>query len=433
MGNPDRYYVERMAALGESTEVVASEDIRSSMGLKLLKEGARIDRRVLHRLLQHKLLRPIDYSVLVENAVNRDTLIAEGLALMGDGSEVSLLLNLSRPESFVRQCFARTVLNIAMQNKLTVAYRQRPELFAHSLRVALVARLIGEQLRLDAEELDVLATAGLFHDIGELHCDPAIFAPSGPMDAEQHRHIRAHPVTGYLIVKEMQNYQPLISRAVFEHHERLDGSGYPKGVYDRELSRPGKILSLVEFAVGLAQRNTLDDLHTALKLSAGKFDRDAVGALTALLRPRQPRGAMRSDSRAVRNTLGTLNRILSDWPKVGKNGSSASEEAARAFIAAHVDILQRSLVRAGLPPDGAPEGLDLFGDDPTVFQEIDSVLREALYQIRQTIRETALRWPEFLPTAAAAPPAGLSAWLTETERRLAAPPAGAGISSAEHS
>ncbi|MFZ0255500.1 MAG: HD domain-containing phosphohydrolase [Gammaproteobacteria bacterium] len=420
MGNPDRYYVEQMTALGESTEVLASEDIRSSMGVKLLKEGAHIDRRVLHRLLQHKLLRPIDYSVLVENAINRDTLIAEGRALMGGDSEVSVLLNLSRTEAFVRQCFARTVLNVAMQNKLTVAYRQRPELFAHSLQVALVARLLGEQLRLDVEELDVVTTAGLFHDIGELHCDPAIFASKVRLTAEQHRHIRAHPITGYLIVKEMQNYPPLISRAVFEHHERLDGSGYPRGVQDRELCRPGKILSLVEFAVGLAQKNTLDDLHTALKLSADKFDREAVGALTALLGARQQREESRCDARELRNTLDTLNRILSDWPKVGENGSSATEEPVRAFIAASVDTLQRNLVQAGLPPDGDPEGLDLFGDDPTLFQELDSVLREALYQIRQTIRETALRWPEFVPTAAAAPPAGLSAWLMETEQRLAA-------------
>jgi HD-GYP domain-containing protein (c-di-GMP phosphodiesterase class II) len=292
MGNPDRYYVEQMTALGESTEVLASEDIRSSMGIKLLKEGTRIDRRVLHRLLQHKLLRPIDYSVLMGDAINRDTLIAEGLALMGSDSEVSVLLRLLRTEGFVQQCFAGTVLNIAMQNKLTMAHRQRPELFTHSLGVALVARLLGEQLGLDGKELDVLTTAALFHDIGELHYDPAILGPSGVTEAEQHQHLQAHPVTGYLIVKEMQNYSPLVSRSIFEHHERLDGSGYPQGVQGDQLCRPGKILSLVEFAIGLAQKSTLYDLPRALSLSAGKFDRDAVAALRELLPDRQQQSCL---------------------------------------------------------------------------------------------------------------------------------------------
>jgi putative nucleotidyltransferase with HDIG domain len=246
MGNPDHYYVEQMAALGELTEVVASEDIRSSMGVKLLKEGAPIDRRALNRLRQHTLLRSIDYSVLMENAVNRDTLIAEGLALMAGDSEVSVPLSASRMEGFVQQCFARTVLNIAMQNKLTVAYHQRPELFAHSLRVALVARLIGEEMRLDRQELDVITLAGLFHDIGELHCDPAVFSSQAPLSAEQHHHIRAHPLTGYLIVKEMQNYPPLVGRAVSQHHERPDGGGYPRGLKGHEICRSARILALAD-------------------------------------------------------------------------------------------------------------------------------------------------------------------------------------------
>lgn len=296
MFNPDRYYLEQMTVLGEATKVIASEDIRSSMGVKLLEEGARIDRRVLQRLLRHKLLRSIDYSVLVEDAINRDTLIAEGLALIAGDNALSLALKALRPERFVRRCFARIVLNVAMQNKLTVAYRQRPELFAHSLQVAMLARLIGEELGFDGSELEVVTTAGLFHDIGELHCDPAVFASKAPLTTDQYRHIRAHPVTGYLIAKEMQNYPPLISRAIFEHHERLDGSGYPNGLKSHEICRPAKILALTDVATRVLQESSVHDVLTVLELSTNKLDRDAVGALAALLGARQQQDGFRSDA-----------------------------------------------------------------------------------------------------------------------------------------
>ena len=302
MVNPEQHYLEQLTTLGESTKIIASEDIRSSMGVKLLEEGARINRGVLHRLLQHKLLRSIDYSVLVENAVHRNTLIVEGLALMAGDSALSLALNAARPERFIRQCFARTVLNVAMQNKLTLAYRQRPELFAHSLQVALLARLIGEELRLDGSELDVATTAGLFHDLGELHCDPAILGSKDPLTADQRHHIQAHPVTGYLIAKEMQNYPPLVSRAIFEHHERLDGSGYPKGLQDHEICRPAKILSLADVTARLLEKHTLNDVHTVLKQSTDKLDRDMVGALTALLTVRQQLGELRGQRSGATGT-----------------------------------------------------------------------------------------------------------------------------------
>ncbi|MGF1613097.1 MAG: HD-GYP domain-containing protein [Gammaproteobacteria bacterium] len=298
MDNRDCHYIQQVAELGETIEILASEDIRSTMGINLLKEGARINRRVLHRLLPQPLLRPIDYSILMEHTVGRDTLIAEGVGFMSDASDMAALLRSLPTVGLAERCFARTRLNIAMQNKLTVAYRQRPTLFAHSIRVAMLSSLIGEQLRLGDEELELVTTAGLFHDIGELHCDPAILDATDPWADEGQGHLHSHPVTGYFILREMQSYHPLVRRAVIEHHERLDGSGYPKRIKSHEICRPARILSLVDYADSLAQRTTLQDVRRILKLSDGQFDREAVAAFTGLIHELEAsgrRGAVPSD------------------------------------------------------------------------------------------------------------------------------------------
>lgn len=299
MDNRNRHYIQQVAELGETMEILASEDIRSTMGINLLKEGARINRRVLHRLLPQPLLRPIDYSILMEHAVSRETLIAEGVGFLSGAGDPATLLRSLPTVGLAERCFTRTRLNIAMQNKLTVAYRQRPTLFAHGIRVAMLSRLIGEQLQLGDEELELVTTAGLFHDIGELHCDPAILDATDPWADEGHGHLHSHPVTGYFILREMQSYHPLVRRAVIEHHERLDGSGYPKRIKSHEICRPARILSLADYADTLAQQTTLQDVQRILKLSDGQFDSEAVTALTALIQgldsPGGRRGAVPSD------------------------------------------------------------------------------------------------------------------------------------------
>ena len=101
---------------------------------------------------------------------------------------------------------------------------------AHTRRVALRAVQVGEELGLAPERLRDLAIGGLLHDIGKLTVPDAILKKPGPLtDAEFHV-VMGHVHTGVALLRELGGFSDTVHRLVRGHHERLDGSGYPRAV-----------------------------------------------------------------------------------------------------------------------------------------------------------------------------------------------------------
>lgn len=100
--------------------------------------------------------------------------------------------------------------------------------FAHSVNVAMIARLIGTWANLDEETLDLLTLAGLLHDIGKCQIPDEILMKPQKLDKTEYEFVKMHAIFGYDIIKH-QDLDRRIKRAVVHHHERCDGSGYPFG------------------------------------------------------------------------------------------------------------------------------------------------------------------------------------------------------------
>lgn len=98
--------------------------------------------------------------------------------------------------------------------------------YAHSLNVALISRMIGRWLKMDRHTLDALTVAGLLHDIGKLKIPDEILNKPGKLTDEEFDLIKSHPKLGYEVLKK-QDLDPRIKKAALMHHERCDGSGYP--------------------------------------------------------------------------------------------------------------------------------------------------------------------------------------------------------------
>ncbi len=98
----------------------------------------------------------------------------------------------------------------------------------HSDRVALIARHLGEELRLGAAEQEQLYLGGLLHDIGMIAVPLGVVLKPGRLTADEFAQIRRHPGRGYAILRHLQRLNPL-PQSVLYHHEHYDGSGYPEG------------------------------------------------------------------------------------------------------------------------------------------------------------------------------------------------------------
>jgi HD-GYP domain-containing protein (c-di-GMP phosphodiesterase class II) len=130
---------------------------------------------------------------------------------------------------------------------LTVRLAQRDEYTEqHTRRVALRAVQVGEALGLSASRLRSLAIGGLVHDIGKLSVPDSILKKPAALDDEEYSVIRKHPEWGTRLLEELGGFSDSVRRLVQDHHERLDGNGYPRGLPAADLDLDTRILTVCD-------------------------------------------------------------------------------------------------------------------------------------------------------------------------------------------
>jgi len=119
-------------------------------------------------------------------------------------------------------------------------------LFVHSINVALLSILVGRWLKLDREQVQQLGTAGFLHDIGKVKVPNAILNKPGTLTPDELSIMQQHAQYGYEMVKNWDWVSPDIAEAVYLHHERLDGSGYPLGLAGDQIGLFPRIVAVAD-------------------------------------------------------------------------------------------------------------------------------------------------------------------------------------------
>jgi putative two-component system response regulator len=133
---------------------------------------------------------------------------------------------------------------------LTVESRD-PYTAGHQQHVAQIARAIAEKMGLAEGQIKGLYMAGMIHDLGKIRVPSEILSKPGNLTGPEFALIRLHPQTGYDILKNIDFPWP-IADIVFQHHERLDGSGYPQGLKGHEILLEAKILAVADVVEAMA-------------------------------------------------------------------------------------------------------------------------------------------------------------------------------------
>jgi PAS domain S-box-containing protein len=123
----------------------------------------------------------------------------------------------------------------------------------HVKRVGEIARLLAVQWGLDGEQADMIRMAAPLHDVGKVGIPDTILHKPGRLDAAEFEVMKAHAAMGYQILSQID--RPLVrlaARIAYEHHERYDGKGYPRGLKDGEISIEGRIVAVADVLDALA-------------------------------------------------------------------------------------------------------------------------------------------------------------------------------------
>jgi HD-GYP domain-containing protein (c-di-GMP phosphodiesterase class II) len=213
---------------------------------------------------------------------------AQSRTLSGDLSAAELI---AQEEAFLGPRVRALTLRLAEKDCSTEE---------HTRRVALRAVQVGEELGLPAHRLRDLAIGGLLHDIGKLTVPDAILKKPGALTDEEFAVIKRHPEWGRMLLGELGGFGESVRRLVLDHHERLAGDGYPRGLEAGELQLDTRILTVCDVYDALISPRVYRDPWTheqAIALlreqTGDAFDARCVAALERVL------ARERNDSLAV--------------------------------------------------------------------------------------------------------------------------------------
>ena len=146
----------------------------------------------------------------------------------------------------IRKSLGATVQAIAV----TVETRD-PYTAGHQRRVADLARAIATEMNLPTDQIDGIRMAGVIHDLGKISVPADILSKPAKLTALEFGIIKTHAQSGHDILKDVEFPWP-IARMVLEHHERMDGSGYPNGLTGENLLVESQILSVADVVEAMA-------------------------------------------------------------------------------------------------------------------------------------------------------------------------------------
>jgi putative two-component system response regulator len=142
-----------------------------------------------------------------------------------------------------------------------------PALEGHCERLAHIAVAMGRALGLGAESLEALRRGALLHDIGKVGIPDAILMKPGPLNADEWKVMRQHPVIGERICLPLRSMGPVLP-IIRHHHERWDGSGYPDGLTREAIPLPARILQVADVFDALTMVRPYQQALSAAEASA---------------------------------------------------------------------------------------------------------------------------------------------------------------------
>lgn len=386
--------LEHIMVLSEQRDIVASEDIVNERGIKLWAKGHKVSRSLQEKLLHHRLTQPLESALTVDGGILSDQIVTHCLEKIDENQLLQHLCGSTAARSVLGE-FRKTPLPGPFKLLLTSAHDTGMSTYDHSLYCMAVCAGMAVRLRLDDHSAQLLLMAALVHDIGELYINPLYIRSSARLAPSEWKQVAVHPRIGQILVKGLTSLPASIHTAVAEHHERLDGSGYPAQHTAPALSKFGRILAVADTAGAIATSNQsgkTNRLAVALRIVPEEFDHAAAGAVIDALP-----GNISDDTDSsiedaglerILNIVARLENALQVSAALHVEAESRIAVETAAYVHATLRVLSKALSATGVAEAAQ---LEEILTDRAAIAEIRMVTYEVEWRLRNLARNIYLR------------------------------------------
>ena len=371
----------------ETRRIISATDIFDLSGTKLWARNQPVSAELQRKLLDRKLREPLESCLVAEDGVTPATL----------GQSLDRLIAGPSPLGPVVVPYAARLarevqhlpLHPVAQLLLTAAQAARAHTYDHAVAAMALNGALMAANGGDTPEIRVAMLCGLLHDLGEMYIAPEHGEEEADreLDFTSYQQLVVHPHVGQLLLAQLTNYPGVVARAVAEHHERLDGTGYPRALTGDGLSPLGRLLSVTEAALNAMRSSNDRLLHASIALRAvpGEFDLAWVGKISRAAGAEPPQRAV-MEREDIQARLAALADLLTT---AEANASALAAYAAHPALKRAVALAQFQVgrLRAGWNESGMWNPRALVVADAA---EVEAVEDELYFRLRGVQRATLL-------------------------------------------
>ncbi|PJO40095.1 HD-GYP domain-containing protein [Lysinibacillus xylanilyticus] len=241
--------------------MVLARTIWNEAGHPLLKKDVVINERIIQRLQQLNM-----HYLYIDDKISKGIEVQETVPTVIRNKAISTIKDSFQSIDGLNPVNASYVLDqqskaiVSIVDELLLAVRSNDEiltiltdaylfdeyLYQHSFQVTLYSIAIAKELGYSAEDLRLIAIGALLHDIGKLMVPKEILTKPDRLSCEEFETMKQHTRYGFDLLRNLHSISLIVAHCAFQHHERIDGSGYPRGLVDFEIHPFAKIIGVAD-------------------------------------------------------------------------------------------------------------------------------------------------------------------------------------------
>lgn len=255
-------------------------NIYSPWGVLLLPRETKITRDHIEKLMKHDIVihpndivdyKPNKYAKMIDETVPK-------VKEVFDEVRETLHLPLSELQRDVVPVLTEITEGVQITSLFTSLQAKDDYTYRHNIAVGAISNMIGKWLKLNDTDLLNLSIAGLLHDVGKMKVPEEILNKPGRLTDEEFAEMKKHTIYGYDIIRQTSGTNKVHALVALQHHERLDGSGYPYGLKKDDIHYFSRIVAVADIFHAMTSKRVYRDASPFYEVLY-QMNNDTFGAL----------------------------------------------------------------------------------------------------------------------------------------------------------